>query len=239
MKHTFLFCLLLVLMLGPQDSQAQRRGGRRAKPLTKGMTYGFKLGGAFSTLGGTGTKAAGFEVPGLDVAVEYKWKTGLVAGGLLNYRFSPEGSIQFELLYANRGFERVFTVGSTANDPEIVKANYVDIPVLFKGNMKVFYGEVGVVGSVLTSGKITQNKKEVAVGLSEQMNAYDVGGAIGAGVEAPGGVIFGLRYIRGFVDVGKNSDPPLRLKRTVGLNNSSVQVTAGYIFNHQSGRRRR
>jgi Outer membrane protein beta-barrel domain len=237
MKRLLLTAVLGCLLI-PQLAHAQSRRGRRATPIAMGATFGFKLGGSFSNITGTDTKIADFG----STAISYNSKIGLVAGGLANYRFTPELSAQVEALYTNRGTVRKLTYANGVRRDEKITLTYVDVPLLFKFNAKIFYVEIGPVGSFLLSynSKIEETgnggtSNPVDLIKPDSFNSIDTGGAIGAGVEVPNGTFFGVRYIKGFGSIGTSTGT--FAGRT--LENSSVQVTGGYIFNHTARRGRR
>ena len=222
--------LLLVALLGlflvPDQAHAQRRRGR-ATPIRMGLTFGIKAGGAY-------TNMANYVQPPNGIVKTYDGRFNLVGGGLVNYRFTQQLSLQLEALYAPRGTDQLEE--SSPRRETIFKLGYVDIPLMLKFNAKIFYIEAGGVGSLLTSANsetIAPKKNERVIGL----DALDAGYAIGIGIEVPNGAFGGVRYVRSSGSIGAGG----ALVGNQDLENSSVQITAGFIFNHSGsgGRRRR
>ena len=218
-----LLVALLGLVLSPELAHAQRRG--RAKPIKLGLTFGAKAGLASTNI--TGGKQTG------TVAVAFEQKVLPVVGALANFRFTPQLSIQLEALYAPRGCTRQIVFPGGTRQEDKVRLNYVDVPVLLKFNQKIFYVELGGVGSVLTSDKLTNaNGKIIGKGL---VNTLDIAYALGAGVELEQGAFFGLRYVRSTSTIGQGSNLYSYID---GLENTAIQLTGGYIFGHSGGRGR-
>ncbi len=203
-----------------------------------GLTFGVKLGGSFSNIVGDDTKTP--DGSGAS-AFSYGTRVGIVGGGLANYRFTPEMSVQLEALYANRGSNRRFTFPSGKRRDENLSLTYVDIPLLFKFNAKIFYVEIGAVPSLFLS--YTNKVEETGTGaatnpidniVSGSFNSFETGGAIGAGIETTNGAIFGVRYVKGFSAIGTATGTFAGR----ALENSSIQVTGGFIFGHSRRGRR-
>lgn len=231
MKKLLLLCLLGLLLL-PELGHAQRRRSRTT-PLKMGITYGFKAGLSYSGFGGKGT-----DEPGpFGNKFDYSGRAGLVAGGLLNYRFQPELSLQVEVLYTQRGLTRTGS-GGIAPYSDQIKTTYVDLPVLIKLNKSFIYLEAGASIGVLLTAEAGKPGGSTFVDVSPQFNSTDFGGILGAGLELPNGIIAGIRYVRGFQAIGSKESGALQLTNK-GINNYSFQVTGGYIFNHTSRRGRR
>ena len=220
--------LLLIALLGfvlsPELVHAQKR--RRAQAATTGLTFGAKLGVAATNITNVTQK------PGYP-DVTFNSRIAPVVGGLANFRFTPQISVQAEVLYAPRNSTRLIPKGIPTESQ--VDLTYIDLPALIKFNAKIFYLEVGGVASVLASDKLTVAKKVIAKKL---VNPLDLGYTLGGGVELESGAIFGARYVRSASSIGLAG--PL-FAGVDGLENSSLQFTGGYIFNHSSsgGRRRR
>ncbi len=222
MKRLLLFALLGLLLL-PESATAQKR--RRATPITMGLTFGVKAGAAFTNVaGGTGKSGA--------FTRSYDLRVNPVGGALVNYRFTPELSIQAEALYAPRGTDIQEELGAKRQKIEF-KIGYVDIPLLIKYNAKIFYVEAGGVASLMTNAKqdfeIDQQDGPIA-----DVNPLDIGYALGLGIEMPQGGFFGVRYVRGIGALGKGGSA---LMRDELLENTAIQLTGGFIFNHSSSRR--
>mgnify|MGYP002776991692 CR=1 FL=1 len=224
----FLLIALLGLLFLPENAVAQRR--KRPQPVKLGMTYGFKLGANFASMPGFAAEASGNKQ-------SFSQRIGPVGGGLLNYRFTSLLSMQLEALYSPRG-TKITTTGISSGrvTEEVIKLTYVDVPVLLKANAKVFYGEAGIVPSLLVDQKYAETtvKREST---PNDVKSLDVGFGIGAGIEAPQGAFFGVRYVRSTSAIGQGG-----IFNQLGgkdVENSVVQVTGGYIFGKSTGRRRR
>ncbi|MBC7449071.1 MAG: PorT family protein [Hymenobacteraceae bacterium] len=221
-----LFIALLGLSLIPELAYAQRRGRGRTPAISLGFTFGAKLGGAFSNF-------AGYDAVYKGQPQSYAGRFGPTGGGLVNYRFTQQISVQAEGMYTPRGANQ--SLGkSTGLKETVFKLNYFDLPLLGKFNAKIFYFEAGVVPAFLLSESATKDgvKQTESTGLK----GLDIGYTIGGGIEVPIGAIFGIRYVRSTSAIGQGG----LLVGGQALENSVVQVTGGYIFNHaSSGRGRR
>ncbi len=225
--------LLLIAFLGlsliPELAHAQkRRGGRGGPQLPLGLTFGAKLGGSYSTF-------VGADATFLAQPQQFEGRVGPVGGGLVNFRFTQQLSVQVEALYAPRGATRFLGTGAARKETKF-SFTYFDVPVLAKFNAKIFYLEAGVVPSFLLSGM--EKKPDVPAITTTGVSGLDIGYGLGLGIEAPIGAIFGIRYVRSTSSIGQGGT----LVGKQALENSSVQVTGGYIFNHVSsgrGRKRR
>jgi hypothetical protein len=228
MKRLLLIGLLGLLLL-PESAFAQKRRSRQA-PIKMGLTVGLKGGiASTNTVGGTGKRGA--------FTRTYNSRIQPVIGGLLNYRFTQQMSLQVEALYASRGTKAVETnTLSTPNTSEDItfSLGYADVPVLFKYNAKIFYIEAGGVASLLTSSSVDYEVTNLD-GPIDGVNSLDIGYTIGAGIELPQGAIFGLRYVRGTSALGIGG----ALVGGEELENSALQITGGYIFGHSGGGRGR
>ncbi len=228
--------LLLVALLGlfllPEQAQAQRRN-RRSAPIRMGVTFGVKGGAAFTSLVGGVTEAN-------RPVRKYTVSTKPVVGGLVNYRFTQQLSVQSEILFAPRGskYSETLVVSPIKTTVTNWKATftYVDVPVLFKFNAKIFYVEGGAVLSALLSDEL-ENTDNTKLTFADQVNGLDVGYCIGAGVEHPSGGIFGVRFVRSSSSIGREAAPLFAGNQ--GMENQAIQVTGGFIFNHSGGGRRR
>ena len=223
-----LFLALLGLFLLPDHAHAQRR--KRQASARLGATFGVKLGASYSNIVGYQKLPSDSS----NFTRSYEGRFGITGGVLANYRFTDQLSLQGEVLYAPRGAKVLTGVGSTRVE-EVFKLTYVDIPVLLKYNAKIFYVEAGGVVSPLLSSKYDEVSKKRVTNEVDGIKTLDIGYTLGVGVEMPQGGIFGVRYIRSSSAIGAGG--PLAGPYT--LENSSFQITGGYIFNHSAGRGRR
>lgn len=221
--------LLLVALLGlclvSESAHAQR--GRRSAPLKLGMTFGVKAGGAYVNI--KGYDAGSLPPNQIDL---YEGRFELVAGALANYRFTAQLSAQVEALYAPRGSNRFAALRNGRE--EQFELTYVDIPILAKYNHKIIYVEAGGVASLLLDAKVNAPAIKRVDPVTD-LNSLDLGFALGAGVELPNGAIFGARFVRSTASIGKGGF----LVGGQSLENSAIQVTGGYIFNHTTRRGRK
>lgn len=245
MKRFLLAALLLSCSLTSSfTAQAQKK-----KPsfLTMGATFGIKGGIASSSLAGTVEKAGSAGIgPGM-TKTTLSPKIGVVVGGLFNYRFTNQLSIQTEAQYVGRGF--IAKSANAAGDRREynVSLQYIEVPIMGKLNANIFFLEAGIVPSILAAGSYNEDFTPVIGSKTSDkgaeltgINPFDACWAIGAGLEMTQGGFLSLRYVRGSSSIGTNDNKGSRLNLAGrSLVNTSLQITAGYIFNHSYGRGRR
>lgn len=246
MKRFLLAALLLSCSLTSSfNALAQKK--RQQATLSMGPTFGIKGGIGSSSLAGTIEKSGSPGIGPSMTKTTLSSKIGVVIGGLFNYRFTPQLSIQAEALYAGRGF-----IAKSANplgDRRDYNASlqYVEVPLMGKLNANIFFLEAGVVPSLLVAAtfdkdatpangtKTTEKGKELT-----GINSFDGCWALGGGFELTQGGFLSLRYVHGSSSISDKSKPDSELNlKGRSLVNASLQITAGYIFNHSYGRGRR
>ncbi len=169
-----------------------------------GLKGGVELGLNYSTFMGSD-------------ATDAKSKAGFAIGGFLNVGFTDLISLQPELLYTQKG----------ASDSQTTNISYLEIPILVKF-------------SFLTDKKVSPN---VFVGpslafllaadtggpdISSNLNGFDYGAVIGAGVNiglGGGALIVNLRYDYGLADIAKEV-----AGRQPDVKNGALSLMVGYQF---------
>jgi|GEM_PF-415113 len=105
MKNTFLFAVLLICTTNISHAQ--------------NFNAGFRLGGNFCQI--DGDKMSGYNL------------LGLVGGVFVSYRFNKAWEGQFEMLYSQKGSQRV-TTDSSANNIggawDLFRIDYIEVPVM-------------------------------------------------------------------------------------------------------------
>lgn len=136
-------------------------------------------------------------------------RTGFHAGlyldaGLAGFNIMPE------VLFSSKGAE--FDGGGEFN------LTYVEIPVLFKkGFAKVLNVHLGPQFGLLLSAEDQDGND-----LKEGLKGSDLSGVIGAGVDLPGGLSGGVRYVLGLSDINDIDGASESIK------NKTIQVYIGY-----------
>ncbi len=126
---------------------------------------------------------------------------------------------------------------------QTVKANYIEVPILARfrlgGDNVAFNGFVGPSFAIALNGTVqntldltdaqdneTTNTNTEKLDFDKEFNRFDIGAAVGAGMEfsaGPGAIIFDLRYVLGISDATKEKDLDERIK------NRSFQIGVGYV----------
>ena len=178
---------------------------------------------------GVGLTAKGFKV-GLNMAnvsgddvSGTDTKVGFAFGGFFTYNFSPTFALQPEFLYTMKGF----TVSELGIDIDF-KANYLEIPVLFK----LTFG-TGTTKPSLFAGPaiafLMSSKAEalgVSVDLKDVTKGTDVGIVFGGGVGfavGSGTMTFDGRYTMGMSSIDDSGDDE-------DVKNSNISFMVGYGF---------
>jgi hypothetical protein len=160
-------------------------------------------------------------------------KPGLMVGASLEIPVMGRFSLQPEVLFSSKGYR----ISQDAYNRVVINFNYLEIPVLFKGNIplgivipNLYIGPVlsflaAVSGYTINDGDRRNFDKDFEKAYKQQSNAIDFGLAVGGGVSVAAGTghfIFDVRYTLGFVSIDDNAQPPDK--------NSALSFTAGYAF---------
>jgi hypothetical protein len=145
-----------------------------------------------------------------DFTYKFKWHGGL----MLNMPFSEVFHLQPEVLYAQKGFE--YKNGSTT---QVLKSNYIDVPVLARINAGALFFEAGPQVSFLLGARMNETDLESAT------KSTVFGYAAGLGYRA-NHFQYGLRYTTDL----SNSYVRL-LGRATEAKNAAFQLSVGYIIN--------
>lgn len=121
-------------------------------------------------------------------------------GFFINSRFSPQWSIQPEILYSGQGQQYM-----VLNNEYTLALSYIQVPIMFQFYpVKQFYLEVGPqIGFLLSANiKDDDNKTEV----DESYKKVEAGISFGAGIQATSMLGFYARYNAGLSDITKNDN---------------------------------
>ena len=137
-------------------------------------------------------------------------RTGFHAGlyfdaGMAGFNIMPE------ILFSTKGAE-------ADNGGGELNLSYVEIPILFKkGFAKVLNVHLGPQFGLLLGAE-----DQDGTDIKEFYKGTDLSGVIGAGVDLPGGISGGLRYVLGLTDINDVAGA------TESVKNRTIQVYIGY-----------
>jgi hypothetical protein len=203
------------LLLAPSAAGAQN--------LT--ITSGAKAGIAFTAL----PKAGEVLDPIIGTAsVDTSSKTGLVAGGFVQFAFSERLSFQPELLFVMKGVK----LDEVANGGTVTaKVNYLEFPLLARygaavGNGLNAYALVGPTFAIKagTSAHVDAPNKTVDVDIDSAVRSFEAGLAFGGGLER-GRYLLEARFTLGLSDVANDTVPHVD-----ALRNRTIGIMAGIRF---------
>jgi len=219
----------LVEVVDPSPAAVQKQPGRQKKPAAKagrqpvsprvrmpgqggsGSGYGIKFGMNMANWYGKDVK---------DADANLKSKVGLVGGGFFNMALMNNVSVQPEILYTQKG-----TVASALGVTLTTKADYIEVPVLFKFSLPPRSGfspnaYVGPAAAIKIRGvgvvKSGGNKEKDTI---EDLATFDLGLAIGTGAEyAPNSsgflgsavLLLDVRYTIGLLSISTQENVAIR-----------------------------
>lgn len=214
MKKTILSLALLAGISGAANAQT-------------GLKLGLKGGFNGATFSGSDSKNT-------------QYKAGFAAGGLLNYGFTDNVSIQGELLYSQKGASQdgvTYLSGTTikSDGTDKITLGYIDVPILFKYTLgedgKGLFFELGPQGSfILHQRSFTEDGSGKDLGgaytstSTDAFNKAVVGYVGGIGYQLTSGLGLGLRYTGDVSQVLKDNPG------ASNLHNSVFQFQAHYLF---------
>ncbi len=158
----------------------------------------------------------------------------MVDGGLIgNLSFTKLISLQFEILYEQKGEKYKMTFGTTQTST--LYLNYLTLPVLVEfshsfGNFNLFGGVGPYFGYALDGKMISPDTKENITFGKDKFRRFDVGASVdlGAGYKAgPGHIFLDLRYNYGFMDIMQPKDKPEGYKTHC---NRNFGIYLGYLI---------
>lgn len=176
------------------------------------MKFGVKAGTNFATVGGD--------------ANDVNSKIGFHVGGLAEFKFTEQFSLQPELLYSQQGAKREYTDFGIGVE-ETWKFDYINIPIMAKyylmEGLSLHAGpQVGFLISSKYEYESGGDSEEVD---GEDEASVDFGLAGGAEYELPMGLFFQARYYAGLSNVNDadNSDD-------FKISNNVFSISVGYKF---------
>lgn len=196
-----LFALLIALMA--QNASSQNFFDR----IMNRMTFGVKAGANYSNFANKDfdtDAVAGFHV-----------------GGTMNYRISEGFSIQEDILYSTQGAK---IKNSDFFEDNKINLSYLSIPILLRYRTSSgIYFEAGPQANMLLSDA-------KSTGFEDFADTIDAGAAAGLGYQfnsgSAKGLGMGIRYYRGFTDVGAFKSSSVKSN----FNNTNAQLSLFYTF---------
>ncbi len=191
--------------------------GGESMVMAQGVRGGVKVGVTFATLSDDSAQD-----------VDLDSRTGLVAGGFLNWPVGGRLGVQLEGLYTQKGaaFDQSGVTGTT-------KLDYFEVPVLFvystpptgsAGTSVQFFGGPSVAFKVSAKGSGAFQGETVDVDIpDEDINGVDLGVVVGAGV-AFGPFTVDGRYTFGLSNVNADESDSTKVR------NRAFAVLAGIRF---------
>ncbi|MCC9166465.1 porin family protein [Pontibacter harenae] len=168
--------------------------------------FGFKGGVNFANMAGGDREA---------VWGSTDYMTSFHAGAFAQFSFNNSFSLQSEVLYSRKGFER--------QDTATYRFDYIEVPVLAVFNItENFSIHAGPQASLMILAR--RENQEV---LMEPYNTFDYG--IAAGAEARFGRFrLGGRYNRGFADLRKEDDAGQSINQDIKNNVFQIYLGVGF-----------
>jgi len=161
-----------------------------------------------------------------------KFKAGGVFGVFMSYAFTPQFSVQPEVLYSMKGYKWEGS-GVDAGYTEKGKFNYIEVPVLLKYNIPTEGNTspnlfVGPAVAFLTKADIDWDfdGESGTEDIKDSSKSVDFGVAFGGGVDftmGEGTVTFDVRYTLGLTKVDDSAEP-------WDLKNKAWSFIVGYGF---------
>ena len=148
-------------------------------------------------------------------------RLGIVAGGFVTLPVTSWLDLQAEGLYSEKG-SRVQAGGGEAK----LILNYFEVPVLGRVRLgRIFYAAAGpsMAFRLQAKSRVRFSGSTEEVDVSEQVEQFDFGVAMGGGVQL-GVLIIDGRYTLGLTDVDKDKTDSSTIK------NRAISVTAGFRF---------
>ena len=167
-------------------------------------------------------------------------KAGFTVGGSLNTKLSPKNSVQFEILYTQKGS---LQPADSANNYRFLKMSldYVEVPLIFKHQLKFninkkpverFYIEAGPSFGRLVRVYINDNGYIYNYG---NFRKNEVAINVGVGCRIVNNFSFGIRYSNSVIPVVNNNNQLNTFTRyTFNKGNNMVfSFTLRYVFNSE------
>lgn len=192
--------------------------GSLATAYAQESRFGLKAGASLTTFVGSDVTSSS--------SSKFGFHGGLVASLGINNRFS----VQPELLYSMKGTRDQATQGGTTVTG-YQTLHYVDVPIMLKAKFNQLFVEAGPQVGVLMAANATIEDGSNSMSISNKgaFKDVDFGCAVGLGFQAESGLMVGLRYNGGLVDVpkaktlrGQTLQPQAR--------NSAVQLYVGILL---------
>ena len=174
------------------------------------ISYGVKGGLNVSSVVGDGTD-------------NLNMKTGIHAGGFVEFGINDHFSIQPEVLFSTQGAKSEADIDNdNINEDICTRLNYINIPVLAKIDiLDGLSAQIGPQLGILASAK-NKIRDNDSSDVKDSLKSTDIGLAIGLGYEIEEGVIFDARYNMGITDIAESDFTDQR--------NSTIQFSVGYRF---------
>lgn len=198
-------------------------------------TFGIRGGAAVSGMRGDAVNNLKDVLDFTDGMVATGDRTGFFAGAFANLPVSENFSIEPGIYYSQKGYEVKGELNVKglefigANAKATLQSQYIDIPVLLKGNFGGFELFAGPQVSYLlnsdlrtTAGVFGFNLLDRKMDASDQFNKFDAGVTGGIGYQFGNGLNISASYDYGLTKVDAN--------RNVDSYNRGVKVGIGYRF---------
>lgn len=158
---------------------------------------------------------------------------GIDAGFIGNVKLNNLLSLQFELLFEQKGEKYKMTIETSQTMR--INMNYITLPILLEfshsfGNFKLFGGIGPYMGYALSGKTVTPDTTAKIEFGKDKYRRFDAGATVnlGAGVKVgPGHIFLDLRYNYGFVDIVQYENKPDGYKPHYNRNFSAC---IGYII---------
>lgn len=157
---------------------------------------------------------------GADAPDDTEYRFGINAGALAEFGLSTHWALQPEVLYSSKGTKQLYGGGASTFYQHL---GYLDVPLLLKYKTHHVFFEAGPQLGVLLGAT---SSFETNTGTTESDNknsfhGFDAGYVAGVGVQDTNGLLLGVRYNGGLLNVDASG---------YKARNSSFQLYVGYLF---------
>ena len=158
--------------------------------------------------------------------VKTKSLIGFHAGGLVNFLFGKNFSVQPELIFSSQG--ATYTNAGTKTN---LKVSYINMPVMLK--LK-FNGGIYIEAGPQVGFKTTEDYDNPNQSVKKFASNLDFSVGIGLGYHNKSGIGIGARYMAGISKVGDIKSEGINVVNKSDLKNSVIQVGLFFtIFNNK------
>jgi hypothetical protein len=202
-KRIFFYCLVLALLSGT------------------GYCQKFKMG---LQAGINGSQIWGDHMAGFN-------KGGLLAGVVVDFKYTEKVNFSFELNYTEKGSRRIINESNTnPGDWNLYKASYLEVPVIFTYKFPKNFD----LNLALACGFLVHEKYIDSLGVEmpdiHMTRNYDANAFLGINYHFGKNFLFGVRIQSSFITIGKGKSHPVWAKTNTGWINIVTSALLRYYL---------